>query len=127
LRVVGDPREPLPQLDDGRQLALLVESVTDRHGIRFGHDEHRRTMGHAPRGRQAQSRHRRAVWPGRVRRERPGNEAAYLLAFRNVFGKYLPVLVCLARGASTVLGPVPAPARPRPPLATARLLCFHSP
>jgi len=52
LRVV-DPREPLPQLDDGRQLALLVESSTDRRGIGFGHDEHRRSMGHAPRGRQA--------------------------------------------------------------------------
>ncbi len=53
LRVVGDPREPPPQLDDGRQLALLVESGTDRGGIGLGDDEHGASMEHAHRGQQA--------------------------------------------------------------------------
>jgi len=53
LFVVSDAGEPLPQLDDSRQLALLVEGCTDRGGVCFGHDEHRRSMEHACRGRQA--------------------------------------------------------------------------
>lgn len=60
LRVV-DPWETLPQLDDGRQLALLMEGGADRGGIRFGHDEHRRSMEHAARDRQARPRARLAA------------------------------------------------------------------
>lgn len=47
LGMVGDPREALPQFDDGRQLAFLVEGGTDRGGINFGHHEHGWSMGHA--------------------------------------------------------------------------------
>ena len=54
LGMVGDPREALPQLDHGRQFALLVQGGADRGGIGFGYHEHGRSMGHAPRSRQAQ-------------------------------------------------------------------------
>jgi len=57
LRVVGDPREPPPQLDDGRQLAVLVEGGADRGGIGLGDDEHGGSMEHARRGRQAGAGH----------------------------------------------------------------------
>ena len=55
LRMVGDPRETLPQLDDGRQFAVLVEGGANRSGIGFCHDEHGQSMGHVPLGRQARS------------------------------------------------------------------------
>ena len=44
LQVVGDTGEQAPQLDRGRQLALLLECGTDRGGFCFGNDEHLRSM-----------------------------------------------------------------------------------
>ena len=45
LRVVGDAREALPQLDRGREFAPLLVDGADRSGIRLGDDEHRWSMG----------------------------------------------------------------------------------
>ena len=44
LQIVGDTGEQAPQLDRGRQLALLLECGTDRGGVCFGNDEHLRSM-----------------------------------------------------------------------------------
>jgi hypothetical protein len=53
LPVVGNAREQAPQLDGGRQLAVLIEDGADRGGIGFGDDEHGGRMGGAHCGRQA--------------------------------------------------------------------------
>ncbi len=44
LRVVGDSWEPPAQLDNGRQLSLLIEDGADSGGIGFGDDEHPQSM-----------------------------------------------------------------------------------
>ena len=45
LRVVGDAKEALAQLDRGREFAPLLIDGADRSGIRLGDDEHRWSMG----------------------------------------------------------------------------------
>jgi len=44
LQVVCDTGEQAPQLDRGRQLALLLECGADRSGFCLGNDEHLRSM-----------------------------------------------------------------------------------
>ncbi|MGH6680161.1 MAG: TraM recognition domain-containing protein [Bradyrhizobium sp.] len=45
VRVVGNTREPAPQLNCGGELAALLERGADRSDIRFGDDEHPTSMG----------------------------------------------------------------------------------
>ena len=45
LRVVGDAREPVPQLDRSRQLAALLVDGPDRSSLCLGDHEHHWSMG----------------------------------------------------------------------------------
>ena len=45
LLVVGDAGEQPPQLDRGRELAMLLEGGADRSGLSLTDDEHRWSMG----------------------------------------------------------------------------------
>ena len=44
LRVVGDAREALPELDRSREFAALLVDGADRSGIRLGDDKYRGSM-----------------------------------------------------------------------------------
>ena len=44
LRVVSDPRKPPAQLNNSRQLSLLIEGGADRGSIGLGDDEHPQSM-----------------------------------------------------------------------------------